>query len=884
MRLIPLCFLLAAPLAAASDAEYFESNVRPLLAKHCYSCHTQTGLGGLRVDSREALLKGGGRGAAVEPRAPERSWLITAVRYEDEQLKMPPSGKLSDEEIEALTRWIDDGAVWPASDGPKPADDGKFRITEEHREFWAFQPVAEPAAGASIDALIQARLAEEGLQSTGPADKRTLLRRLYFDLIGLPPAPEDVDAFLADESPDAYTKVVDRLLDSPRYGERWGRLWLDVARYSDERLNSTQDEPYPNAFRYRDWVIRAFNQDMPYDLFVKASLAGDQLSEKERKGHSEQDLAAGLGFYGLSPQFQDDRIDATGKAFLGLTIGCAQCHDHKFDPIPTEDYYALLGVFNSTKLDELPLAPQEEVERYRALEKKASDAEADLNRFLDTQARALVDVLADRTADYLNAAYRVFGPEKVEIAEAAEKAGLDKETLERWCGYLDGQRNHPLLDDWNALVERQAPAEEVDEFARGFQALLVETIADKKRIDKENEIRLGGDDSARKAARTELLSLGRDEYFLWRDVASASGRALPVKAPSGVLYYKGEAIERFLSGVWTEHVQASRARAKELREQAPAKYPFLHVISDVAKPENEHVHIRGSEDNLGDEVPRRFLSVLCDGPPEPFQHGSGRLELARAIASPDNPLTARVMVNRIWGGHFGHGIVGTPSNFGMMGERPTNPELLDYLAARFVDLGWSVKALHREIVESEAYKRSAVGLAKNNEKDPDNRLLWRGPRRRLDVEELRDATLAVAGDLNFEAGGPPVELNKEDNQRRTVYGYVSRRKLDDVLALFDFPNPNSHAEQRINTNTPLQGLYFLNSDFLMREAASFSKRVTEDADSPAEQVARAYRLLFGRAPSKQERAATLAFLSSHENAWPQLAQVLMSSNEFLYVD
>ena len=889
-RALLFALVIAAPAWTASDSEHFETNVRPLLAKQCFGCHTQTKMGGLRVDSREGLLAGGKSGPAVEPRAPERSLLIRAVRYEDETLRMPPSGKLSDEEIEALTRWVDDGAVWPADALPAQKDDGKFRITEEQRQFWAFQPVEKPtppqaeANASAIDRFILAKLREKGLRPTEQADKRTLLRRVYFDLTGLPPSPEEVDAFVADASPDAFANVVDRLLASPRYGERWGRLWLDVARYSDERLNSTQDEPYPNAFRYRDWVIEAFNQDIPYDLFIKASLAGDQLDEDERRGHSTDDLAPGLGFYGLSPQFQDDRIDATGKAFLALTVGCAQCHDHKFDPIPTEDYYALLGVFNSTKLDEHPLAPEAEVERYKDLEKAADEAEAELNRFLDTQARALVDVFAGQTAEYLGAAYRVLGPEREPAKKVAKKAGLDQETLERWCGYLDGRRNHPLLDEWNALVERNAPGAEVAAFAEGFQKLLVETIAEKKRIEKENEIRLGGDDSARKAARTELLSLKRDEYFLWRDVASSAGRALPVKAPSGVLYYGGKSIDRFLSGVWTEHVRASRAHAKALRAQVPEKYPFLHVIADVAKPENEHVHIRGSEDNLGDEVPRRFLSVLSDGEPEPFSHGSGRLDLARAIASPENPLTARVMVNRIWAGHFGLGLVGTPSNFGMMGERPSHPELLDYLAARFVELRWSMKALHREIVLTEAYQRSAAGLAANNETDPDNELLWRGPRRRLDVEELRDATLAVAGVLEFGGGGPPVELAEGENYKRTVYGYVSRRRLDNVLALFDFPNPNSHAERRIPTNTPLQGLYFLNSGFLMRQADALAARVASEAARPEDQVARAYRLLFGRAPTEDERAANLEFLASTKEGWPQLAQVLLSSNEFLYVD
>ena len=892
LKVLALLMLAAASASAADSGEFFESRIRPLFAKHCFACHTQTKMGGLELSSRDALLRGGGRGPAIEPRAPERSLLIQAVRYEHEQIKMPPAGKLEEKEIEDLVAWVDGGAVWPegAEKQNASSDDG-FVVTEEHRRFWAFQEIekTEPplAAGAStpIDRFLAAKLREKALEPAPPADRRTLLRRAYFDLIGLPPTPEETDAFLADASGDAFAQVVERLLASPRYGERWGRYWLDVARYSDDRLNSTQDEPYPNAFRYRDWVIKAFNDDMPYDLFVKAQIAGDQLPEGERHGRSADELVGGLGFYGLSPKFQDERIDATGRGFMALTIGCAQCHDHKFDPIPTEDYYALLGVFNSTEVDEHPLAPAEVVAAYEVKKKLADKEEAKLKAFLATQAGQLVDALAQRTADYLTAAWRVASKPEGEIFAAARESGLDAETLQRWVDYLSASpKEQPLLDRWQELLHNGATEDAVRLFAQEAQALILRVIAEKKRVDRENEIRLGGEDSARNRNRVEMLSLPRDEFFLWRDVASGSKRELPSEAESGIFHYKDDEIERFLDGVWKSHVDDSRKRVEMLRADTPEKYPFQHIISDIEKPRNEHVYIRGNQNNLGDEAPRRFLSILCEGEPEPFTRGSGRLELAEAIASPNNPLTARVMMNRVWLQHFGRGIVGTPSNFGQMGERPSHPGLLDYLASRFIASGWSIKVMHREIMLSDGYARSSEEIATNSEIDGNNRFLWRYNRRRMDVEALRDTLLQVAGLLDLEAGGPPVPLVEAENHRRTVYGFVSRRRLDSVLGLFDFPNPNNTSPRRIATDTPLQGLFFLNSKLVMTAAEALAARLGREAQEDGERIDRVYRLLYGRAPSELESSLSRDFLRENADGWPKLAQVLLSSNEFLYVE
>jgi hypothetical protein len=588
----------------------------------------------------------------------------------------------------------------------------------------------------------------------------------------------------------------------------------------------------------------------------------------------------------LSPNFQDDRVDVVGRGFLALTVACAQCHDHKFDPIPTEDYYALLGVFNSTKVDEYPLVAAEIVQEYQSKKKVADDAKAKLDAFLTTQSQQLVDAFAARTEAYIVAAWRISGPEQASEEIAAKEAGLDQETLERWRAYLDGTpKEHKLLDEWQGFVAKQGPDEEVRRFGRKIREKLIEVVAEKKRIELENEILLGGDKSGTNLRRTKQLALPREEFYLWNDLASSHSREIPAEAKTGVLFYAGEKLERFLSGVWLEHVQESRRQVAELEALVPEKYPFHHMISDIDKPRDERVHIRGNADNLGAEAPRRFLKILCEDEPEAYTEGSGRLGLARSIASAENPLTARVMANRIWLGHFGRGIVGTPSNFGVMGERPTHPELLDYLAARFVESGWSVKALHREILLTDVYRRSARQIAANHEIDAENKLLWRADRRRLDVESLRDSLLYVSGRLVENPGGPPRGWADEKEPVRTVYRFVSRRSLDPRLGLFDFPNPNQTSERRLDTNTPLQGLFFFNSELVMELSEALVERISTDAGAdPRDRILRAYKLLYGRAASEQETSLALKFLRESNDAWVRLAHVWLSSNEFRYVD
>src|SRR5262245_21218834 len=820
----------------AEKQEFFELKVRPLLSKNCFACHTDATMGGLQLNSRESVLKGGKSGPAVVPGDPEKSLLIRAINHTDPKLEMPPPGKLTPDEIAVLEAWVKDGAVWGRPSNAPISSASDYVIAPEQRAFWSFQPVKahQPPkvrnrswVKTPIDAFIVAKLEEKGLQPVRTAARPILIRRATLDLTGLPPTPAEVDDFVRDKSPSAFEKVVDRLLASPHYGERWGRYWLDVARYSDAQLTAEGDRPMPNAYRYRDWVVSAFNQDMPYDLFVKAQIAGDLLPERER-------YIGGLGFYALSPsaEFHEDRVDATGRGLLGLTVACAQCHNHKYDPIPTKDYYSLLGVFENTKADEFPLVPQSDVDEYKQQKKSLDDSKASLKEFLDNQRTQLVQVFAERTADYMQGAWRVLGPDKKKIQDVIQDdPSLDFELLTRWIQYLEPgtKHDHTFLDDWQRLLQSGGKEAEMRAAAEKFQSQIKTILKEKADIDKKNAKIQGKDGMS-----TELLALDRNSYLLIEELsAPPAPKSERNRKEGGLFYFSDSGMARFLTGVWKTHYDSLQARIKKLESGLPAQYAFLPTISDKATPENLRVYIRGDKENLGEEAPRRFLAILCDGSPAIFKNGSGRLELAEAIANAKNPLTSRVMVNRIWAYHFGAGIVRTPSNFGKQGELPTHPELLDYLAARFVANGWSVKKMHRDIMLSSTYALGSEYSAANFSVDPDNHLLWRATVRRLDAEAIRDSMLFVSGNLDPTVGGPAVAIDDEKNSRRTVYGFFSRFKLDRFLRLFDFPDPIATSEQRITTNVPLQQLFFLNSEFVRKQAEALSQRIGSESSEPA---------------------------------------------------
>ncbi len=490
--------LLCLALAAQDGAEHFEMKVRPVLAKNCFGCHTASAMGGLRMDSRDALLKGGRTGAAIVVGKPEQSLLVQVITHTHEKLKMPPSGKMADSDVKLLAEWVRAGAVFPDR---KPSPATADEITAEQRSWWSFQPVRKPllppvknsaSAKNEIDRFVLARLEQEGLLLARPADRRTLIRRATFDLLGLPPTIAEVEAFVQDRSPNAWEKVVDRLLASPHYGERWGRYWLDVARYADDKLNSPQDEPYANSFRYRNWVIDSLNRDISYKDFVKAQIAGDLMGKQ---------WAAGTGFFALSPEMQDERVDALTRGFLGLTVACAQCHDHKFDPIPTRDFYSLQGIFNSTELAELPLADPELVRSWEKQKKELEVVEKRLKDFYDLQSRLVGEMLASRTSRYLLGT-QGYGT----ISE------LDRETLERWKKYVSSDRlYHPFLDEFRRLAKARAPEAELAAEARRFELKLLAIHEEKKLVDEKNKVLLGVDPTRNDLSQPQLEAMDRDK-------------------------------------------------------------------------------------------------------------------------------------------------------------------------------------------------------------------------------------------------------------------------------------------------------------------------------------------------------------------------------------
>jgi mono/diheme cytochrome c family protein len=730
---LPVPAASAQPPAPSPEATaFFENEVRPLLAKNCFECHgPKKQKGALRLDSRARLLQGGDRGPALVPGDPARSLLLSAVNGTGD-VKMPPRDKLTAEQVTTLQKWIAQGAPWPGADAPVAVRTSA--ITDKDRQFWAFQPLAHPAVPHvpetfrawnrnPVDAFILQQLLARGLTPAAPADRRTLLRRATFDLIGLPPTPEEIDAFLADTSPEAFARVVERLLASPHYGERWGRHWLDVVRYADT-AGETADYPVPQARLYRDYVIDSFNKDKPYDVFLREQVAGDLLAEAGPADRYGERVIA-TGFIALSRRFGfdpqnyhhltiQDTIDTLGQATLGLTLGCARCHDHKYDPISREDYYALYGIFASTK-------------------------------------------------------YAFPGSE-----------------------------------------EKKRPADLV---------------------------------------------------------------------PLGVT-----------------------ADSKGVMEVA-------YAVVD-GKPQNARIHLRGEPRDLGPEVPRRFLEILGGDPLPGNMVGSGRRQLADWITRPSNPLTPRVMVNRLWQHHFGVGLVATENDFGARGRRPTHPELLDYLAERFQQSGWSVKAMHRLILLSQTYQQGN-GDARACAADPDNQFLSRFARRRLEAEAIRDALLRVGGNLDPTPGGPhpfpPVDKwnytqhdpfhSLYDTPKRSVYLMTPRLTRHPYLALFDGPDTNASTARRLPTTVPTQALFFMNDPFVHTQAAGLARRVLMTSDDAEKRLTLAFTLTLARPPTGDEIRQSLAFLERYrmelaseppaeqeKRAWAALARTLLARNEFIYVD
>jgi mono/diheme cytochrome c family protein len=760
-----------APKPTPEQEQFFESKIRPVLAKNCYGCHTSSANGGLRLDSRQAMLKGGKDGVVVVAGHPESSLLVSAIHYSG-KIQMPPVGRLKSDDIASLEDWIRDGAPWPEGVAISPS-----RVTDAQRNFWAFRAPARPAAPAfksawtnnDIDKFILAKLQEKHLKPVADADKRTLIRRVTYDLTGLPPTPVEIQAFLDDNSPGAYEKVVERLLASKAYGERWGRMWLDVVRYADT-TGGGGDYPIPQAYKYRDYVIQSFIDDKPYDRFIREQIAGDLLPYKSEPEHWQNLVATGylagtVRGDGKSSALSD-AVDNLGSAFLGLTVGCARCHDHKFDPIPTSDYYALYGILASTQFPH----PGDDEARFQH--------------------------------DFVYRDPQVKNREDYKIFQAQLK---------------------PIQDAIEAVLK--------------------------------------------------------------------------------------------LPGTYDDLIPQLEARRMHLYAHMPDFGESAYAVTE-GDPEDVRIQHYGDDKDLGDLARRGFPQVLGGSALPTDAKGSGRLELANWIASNDNPLTARTIVNRIWQGHFGRGIVATANDFGTRGLPPSNRDLLDYLAGKLVDSGWSLKAIHREILLSHAYRLSSAGSPANEEIDPDNEYVWRHSRVRLDAEEIRDSLLADSKLLDNTPPGPhpfppqsewnwedqnhfsPVMARYETN-RRTVYTMVQRTVRQTYFTLFDGPNTNVSTEQRSASLTPLQSLYFLNAEFPEKCAQHLASQLVTLSSPTKGDVEQAFLLIYGRPPGQAELDRILTFLpaaaakfsnqgvsvaDAQQRAFTEFLKAMFASNEFMFVE
>jgi hypothetical protein len=814
-----LLFLsLLAPVAQnADDADtFFELKVRPVLAGTCFKCHGGKKIShGLRVDSREALLKGGDNGPAILPGEPEKSLLIQAIRYAHPEIKMPPDKPLSTAVVADFAAWIKQGAPWPASPSGRAggvSSTPRVRLRDfDSPPHWAFQPIRkltpppDPSGWSAngIDCFVSAKLREHDLKPLGPADRRALLRRLYFDLIGLPPTPQEVAAFLADDSCTAWANVVERLLASPQYGERWGRHWMDIVRYADT-AGDNADYPIPEARLYRDYIIDSFNADKPYDRFVQEQIAGDILARHGPKEKYTERLVA-TGFLALSRRYatgpyelwnltMEDTIETTGRAFLGLTLRCARCHDHKFDPITKEDYYALYGFFASTQY------PWAGAEEFASMKKPRQH----------------------------------FVP-LVPPDEAGPRVAVYRKRIQR------------LEDDIRQCEKNQASG-------KGSEAK-----SQKKDGGRETELT-----AAQKALKDKIRKLHEELQNL-------------------------------------------------ARSDLPRDLPTAYAVQE-GKPVDMYVHLRGDENQHGPTVKRDVPRFLAGNKSLSIPEGtSGRLQLAQWLTRSDNPLTARVMVNRIWQHHFGKGIVTTPSNFGVRGEPPTHPELLDWLAGRFVESGWSIKAIHREILLSRTYQLSSDHDEANATRDPGNRWYWRHDRRRLDAEAIRDALLAVSGRLDRQPPGPhpfpPIERwgwtqhnpFKEvyASNHRSVYLMTQRFQRHPYLALFDGPDTNTSTEQRATSTVPQQALFLMNNPFMLEQAESLARRLIDSSSDWSRRIESAHQLAWCRPSKPAERERDTRYLRKYSEelvkagtprerveleAWTSYARILLSANEFVYVD
>ena len=869
-----LSLLLLSTASCAADSDFFESRIRPLFESHCLECHnSDEAAGKLRLDVRAGWERGGESGPAIVPGEPASSLILRAVSGTDSNFRMPPEetdDQLTDREIADLVHWIRTGA-------PDPRDGTQVQteIDVAAADHWAFQPVQIPEIPEMhhpVDYLIDRQLSLVGFKATQTADWRTLIRRATYDLHGLPPVTEQLQ-----KDPSKFDQFIEQLLESPRYGERWGRHWLDVARYSDAKdgvLMYGDSRIRPFAYTYRDYVIRAFNEDRPFDQFIREQLAADQLGLPD-----DSPTLAAMGLLTLGRMFDnnrhdviDDQIDVVTRGFLGLTVSCARCHDHKFDPVPTADYYSLYGVFASCvePIDRPRIGLVSE--EGQPFEKEFTDK---LQEVRDLQKQRREETLAtarERTADYL-------------VAVATTEPDISETTI-FFLSLIPEQLRPRITWRWRRLIARRAwpddpvfgpwadlmsePVLRPDEWkGRGIDPRIISgLVAANPQTPKEiarvygNIIRQASEDSAADAddpLRVLLYSRDSPVWFPLEETHFYLSR----QQKDSLRGLVGQ-----LDGIAVKHPHAA-ARAMSVGD--------AEVLCDPV------IFQRGDPASRGAPVPRQFLKIL-DPEQRPFATGGGRLELAAAIASPQNPLTARVWVNRVWMHHFGESLVGNPGDFGLRTPRPQHHELLDYLADYLMKTGWKTKPLHQLIMTSDAWQRSSIipdsnQMAEQIRRDPDNRLIWHANRRRLDLEQMRDTLLFLSGQLDETMFGRPSTITDLGNHRRTVYAFVERQNVPSIVQTFDFASPDTSTSRRVTTTVPQQALFAMNSAFVAAAAKAMTASLPTE---PAQAVHRLYDATLGRIPDSQEVSLSINFLKS--GSAEQLAQVLLMGNELMFVD
>ena len=907
---------------APEQLEFFENKIRPILANHCLECHSgEKGKvkGGLNMDSKEDVLKGGDTGPALEAGNVKGSLMIKAVTWEDD-LQMPPKKKLSDEQIADLKKWISIGA-------PDPREPSKTAVKVDKKAHWAFQPVSKPTPPAvknaswgtnAIDKFILAKLEEKSMIAAPQADKETLLRRVYYDLTGLPPTPKQIDDFVRDQSPDAYVRVIDQLLNDPGYGERWGRHWLDTARYSDTSgdLTSQADRiteyRYPFAWTYREWVINALNKDLPYDQFIMQQLAADKIPNNPKENLAALGfLTVGQRFGKMTDEVINDRIDVIGRGFLGLTIACARCHDHKFDPVTAADYYALRGIFVScaepvgnempliagdpnspaflkfqqdlSKLEEKAYSEFYRIQREYSdkmrkhaavlfeaamLTRKESTAEDNKRgnelmkqAGLDTDATAVVNG-AIMSSNRLRSSDDIYGPFVKLASQSTNRQKMIRDMLD---GKYWSKHNSEVIEFLKAQPSLPSEIHEVALLVGKFFAQIEPKVPSLYAafMDKTKAVSESPEKGAMEAAVFPLRLVPASEISVER-LMEEGNTSFPNPKMRGILEKAAD-----FAGI---------NKFKLTFKGGPVR---AMVLKDLETPKNSPLFIRGNPPKPGEQprvVPRRFIEVLSEnGQPTPFKEGSGRLELAQSIARPSNPLTARVIVNRVWMHHFGEGLVRTPDDLGNQAGKPTHPELLDFLANWLVqDLGpqkpaWSLKSLHKAIMLSRAYQQSSNSVFKGGASDyakidPSNSLLWRSNVRRLDFESFRDSLISMAGIMDKSPGGQSFNVTEEPYVfRRSVYAYIDRANMPDLLMQFDMANPTAPNSKRSSTIVPQQALFLMNSSFVAAIVQNIVKRpeivnavsVQKDTDKGISAV---YRLVLQRLPTPAERKRAIDFL------------------------